>query len=374
MRTFSTATIYYHKFRLAHRDNEYQYQDAAAAALLAACKIEDTLKKSREILCAAYNLKMSPAEHLSSDDSVCLRRPHFCGDIEANIQWKTFEGPSKNVIGLERLMLEASGFDFRARYPQKHLIKLSREAGIDKETAKVAYRMMIDLYRTFAPLKQTSAAMSFACIELATFLLEENQEIMRGERAPKYQQWWTTRSEVIETILDLLDLYTHFQKSSTVGQSFNIDRFISVRIKLNQEMEEDTSYDRYTEQYEAPKTNGLKSNIKTPKTPITPASPSDARTNGKEGASPATLSPRSSSSGRRATGVRGQDGTIRFMLDAEQAKQEKDTVADYFKVEYEDYEVEVEEPVKPSHHNDRGHRDQRNGRDDRWHHHKRVRR
>lgn len=45
-------------------------QDAAAAALFAACKIEDTLKKSRDILCAAYNLKVSPPEHLSPDDTV----------------------------------------------------------------------------------------------------------------------------------------------------------------------------------------------------------------------------------------------------------------------------------------------------------------
>jgi CTD kinase subunit beta len=70
VRTFSTAVSYYHKFRIVHRDTEYQYQDAAAAALLTACKIEDTLKKSREILCAAYNLRVSPSEHLSPDDSV----------------------------------------------------------------------------------------------------------------------------------------------------------------------------------------------------------------------------------------------------------------------------------------------------------------
>lgn len=78
--------MYYHKFRLIHQDGEYDYrvgipcpirdsvltilQDAAAAALFNACKIEDTLKKSRDILCAAYNLKLPPAEHLSPDDPV----------------------------------------------------------------------------------------------------------------------------------------------------------------------------------------------------------------------------------------------------------------------------------------------------------------
>jgi CTD kinase subunit beta len=70
IRTFDTAVNYFHKFRLSHKDNEYQYYDAAAAALLTACKIEDTLKKSKEILCAAHNLKVLPADYLTPDDSV----------------------------------------------------------------------------------------------------------------------------------------------------------------------------------------------------------------------------------------------------------------------------------------------------------------
>jgi CTD kinase subunit beta len=70
IRTFNTAVIYYHKFRLLHSDNEYNWADASAAALFTACKIEDTLKKSREILCANWNMKVGPGESLSSDDPV----------------------------------------------------------------------------------------------------------------------------------------------------------------------------------------------------------------------------------------------------------------------------------------------------------------
>lgn len=51
------------------------YQDAAAAALFTACKIEDTLKKSRDIVCAAYNLKLPPSEQVSPDDAVSPSSP-----------------------------------------------------------------------------------------------------------------------------------------------------------------------------------------------------------------------------------------------------------------------------------------------------------
>ncbi|KAL2061880.1 hypothetical protein VTL71DRAFT_7258 [Oculimacula yallundae] len=327
VRTFCTAAHYYHKFRLAHKDNEYQFQDAAAAALLTACKIEDTLKKSREILCAAHNIKVAPADHLSPDDIA-------------------FENPSKIIIGLERLMLEASDFDFRVRYPHVHLFKLANAAGIQKDVARVAYNMMIDLYRTFAPLKQTCSTMAFACMELATLLLEKQQSAIRGERSPKYRKWHTSRNEILETILDLLDLYTHWPKQSLVGPHYNVEQFNQLRIPINKEMEA-SSLQRYTEHHEIRRVNGLRANVKTPKTPATPASPLDARTNGQDVNSPATLSPRSTSSGRRGTGGKGQDGTVRFMLDTDQAKREKDTTAEFFKIEYEEYEIEVEEPIEP---------------------------
>ncbi|OBT78935.1 hypothetical protein VF21_02841 [Pseudogymnoascus sp. 05NY08] len=326
VRTFDTAVIYYHKFRLVHRDTEYASTDAAAAALFAACKIEDTLKKSREILCAAHNLKTSsPSEHLAPDDSV-------------------FDGPSKTIIGLERLMLEASGFDYRNRYPQKYLIKLGRRCQLDKDVVKLAYKMMLDLYRTFAPLKVTSSAMSFACLELSCRLLSKQEDHLAAFDKTK---WRVPREHVMEGMLDLLELYTHFQKATKLGSQYTIERFIGIRIALNQEAEE-LRLPRFGEWSEV-KGNGAMKGLKTPKTPITPASPSEVRANGKAAgdvASPATLSPRSGGSGRRG-GARGQEGTVRFMLDGVQARSEKEVVAEYFRNEFEEYEVEVEEEMAP---------------------------
>jgi len=273
---------------------------------------------------------------------------------------------------LERLVLEASGFDFRSFHPHETLVKLLKSSGFSAEVSAMAYDMMIDLHKTFAPLKQVTTTMAFACTELATLVTEsaDNQDIMKS-LIKDYEKWSTSRAEVVETVLDLLDLYTHFQKTSEVGPKYNIELFIQIRIKFNQEVEQTPGLSRYTHQVEHQKTNGFKTNVKTPKTPITPASPSDVRANG---ASPATLSPRSSDS-RRPGPRPGQDGTARFMLDPDQARKERAVVNEYHRVEYEEYEVEVEEPIQPerspqNHHRPGG----PGGREDRYHPSKRGRR
>lgn len=48
----------------------FTIQDVAATSLFVACKIEDTLKKSREILCASYNLRHPQVEPINSDNPV----------------------------------------------------------------------------------------------------------------------------------------------------------------------------------------------------------------------------------------------------------------------------------------------------------------
>ncbi|KAF2849769.1 cyclin-like protein [Plenodomus tracheiphilus IPT5] len=316
IRTFNTAVIYYHKFRLLHGDNEYNWADAAAAALFTACKIEDTLKKSKEILCAHWNLKVGPADGLSSDDP-------------------RFENHSKLIIGLERLMLESAGFDFRNRYPQKLMVKLARALKFDPNNqAKTAWNLSIDLYRTFAPLKQTSPTLAIACLELAARLhgMDASRFVDTGE--VRYSKWATTRAEVMETLLDLLDLYTHHRGSTSVGPLYTLEHFISIRIGLNQEASA-AKIPRYTPYAseaasvaENTSNGGRPRNGMDPTSPLTPATPG-------------TGSPSMNQPPKSAIGVRGQDGTVRFMLDAARARDERAEVDKYHKIEEEEYEVEV---------------------------------
>ena len=94
-------------------------------------------------------------------------------------------------------MLEASGFDFRNRHPQKVLIKLAKEGRIERELARTAYDMCIDLYRTFTPLKQASSAMAAACLELAARIHEMDPGKLLGDGGREYRRLGTCREEVM---------------------------------------------------------------------------------------------------------------------------------------------------------------------------------
>lgn len=127
-------------------------QDAAAASLFVACKIEDTLKKSREILAGGINIRHpGSSEHINPDS-------------------KELDEAAKRVIGIERMILETSSFDFRNRHAQPFLLKFARALRVDKTLCRRAWRISVDVYRTLAPLRATPHALALACLDLAARL------------------------------------------------------------------------------------------------------------------------------------------------------------------------------------------------------------
>ncbi|KIV97154.1 hypothetical protein PV10_00936 [Exophiala mesophila] len=323
VRTFDTAVVYYHKFRLQHSDSEYKLVDAAAAALFSACKIEDTLKKSRDILCAAHNMNANRHDQLSPDDQI-------------------FEPQSRIILGLERLMLEASGFDFRNRHPQPFLIKLAKFYNYSKASlvVKTAYAISLDLYRTFAPLKQQTATLAFACLELAGRLRKEENEVIWQGR--DYADWQVERGMVMETMLDLLELYTHHRNQTAIGPDFSVDAFLETRITLNKECQEknlprftawvdETHLDQSNPNYLAGsgpgvghhlRVNGSSSNGQHPRGGGAGRTISPRDATGKEGGS-------SNNIARTKVGERGKEGTIRFILNPDREMEERRIVETY---------------------------------------------
>jgi CTD kinase subunit beta len=337
VKTFDTACTYYHKFRLCFRDAEYSYQDAAMASLFVACKVEDTIKKSKEILCAAYNLK-NPEKPTTADDKV-LEQPH------------------RIIIGLERLVLETIGFDFRVRYPQKLLAKVVRKLGLGKEDAKrfweTAYDMSIDIYKTFAPIKQTTFTMVMTIVELTSMLTGNDAERVR-ELDP--HKWHTRRACIVETMLDLLDLYTQNAKFTKVGPRFDAAHFLDIKIRTNNEVDESRKLARYSPWCD--RCAAIDGEGASAIAPITPGSATSPATTGSGGASGA---------GGGVSKRAGKEGTMRFVFDTEEARAEQEETARYFTEEFEEYEVEVEEPIPESRHEGR-HSHGHGGRLDKGHH------
>lgn len=95
-------------------------------------------------------------------------------------------------------MLESSGFDFRTRYPQGTMIKIAKTIGLDVKTSgRTAWYVAIDLYRTWAPLKQTAHTMAISCIELAARLHELSLDDILDKGYIDYNKWSTSRAEIM---------------------------------------------------------------------------------------------------------------------------------------------------------------------------------
>ncbi|KAF4123013.1 hypothetical protein GMORB2_6561 [Geosmithia morbida] len=320
VRTFDTACVYYHHFRLRQADcggAGASYQDSALASLFVACKVEDTIKKSKEILAAAYTVR-NEGKHVTPDD-------------------KMFEAPGKIIIGLERLILETIGFDFRTRYPQKMLVKVLREIIPRDQTASAsasvppdqtpeifstAYAMTIDMYKTLVPIKRTTFSMVMAVTELTLRLLklfppppppssasnadppsEPDSDPLTSFTRRKRQFY--SRPAVLSTMLDLLDLYIQHLKSTKLGPRLDLSLLMHVKIQLN----------------------GESHHLPQPPAPL----PCTKCAEQQHHRSPTPT----------------QDPAMRFVFDPEAAARERDMVAAYFSQEFEDVEVEVDEDIPP---------------------------
>lgn len=254
------------------------------------------------------------------------------------------------IITLERHILETIGFDFRTRHPHRLLPKfismaLGKESDVTsrqyRDFCQLSFDMCVDMYKTDAPLKQTSSTMAVAIVNLAARL--KNMAISRLDSDSYLDSIYSDGGAVTETVFDLLDLYTHAQKNTRVGPRFNAGRFVEIRLDLKDEMDRYHGY-RFEdwclvcdgEVDEARESNGI-----------------NGTHNGnghKNGSSLQTAPPTSISitaSVRRSRA--SQDSTLRYVFDIDRARDEQEEVARYFAQDWEEYEVEVEveEEISP---------------------------
>ena len=133
---------------------------------------------------------------------------------------------------------------------------------------------------------------------------------------------------LVETLLDLLDLYTNYQPQTTVGPKFAIEAFLDIRLKLNEELSA-KRLPRHTEHVDVSKLPAQPVNYTLKATNGVVPSPNGM--NGRMKASP--TSPATPSPGtpgiRQKAGERGKEGTVRFMLNPDRERDEKAITLQY---------------------------------------------
>jgi CTD kinase subunit beta len=157
-------------------------------------------------------------------------------------------------------MLEATSFEFDTRHPQQLVVKILQvEFDYDfhdetkKEIFRTAWAISMDLNYTFALLKQTTSTLAISSVELThrllglTSIFEKifpsdvpSNENWHGNGADKvdqnpYARFSTSRTQVSETLMDLLDLYTltTHRNMTFIGSQIPLETIMDVRIMLN---------------------------------------------------------------------------------------------------------------------------------------------
>ncbi|PHH65271.1 hypothetical protein CDD82_1679 [Ophiocordyceps australis] len=213
-----------------------------------------------------------------------------------------------------------------------------------KSLLATAYAMSIDLYKTFVPIKRTTLAMALAVVQLSARLAPDPATVAHhvdrihcfvASRCCSPRDSASLRHDaVVESMLDLLDLYVQHHKSTRLGPLFDLARFMDIKISINNDLDASAS---------------LRHLFHCPRCDVADAEPlvalsvtaADAIHLDLE-ADAAPAWPPDAAVRRTA---RAHDGTMRFVFDPAAAHVEHKAASDFFRQEYHELEIEVEEAL-----------------------------
>ena len=136
--------------------------------------------------------------------------------------------------GMERMLLEILSFEVNCPYPISAMVTLMKHhlsKGEHEPTFyPVAWDMAFDMYKTFAPVKKTSWTLALSILELTSRLTGLFAEKFL---AIKPEEWLVRRHDMLETMSDLLDLYTQSHRHTRLGALWPVDKFIDIKIEIN---------------------------------------------------------------------------------------------------------------------------------------------
>ncbi|CEI97973.1 hypothetical protein RMCBS344292_12093 [Rhizopus microsporus] len=105
-KTISTSQALYHRFYLYYSIKDYSPQDISVTCLFVASKIEETIKKLKDIFVAVHSVKYPDSKELDPE--------HIAEDRK------------RRIISYEKLVLETACFNFQLRHPYEYVIKFTK--------------------------------------------------------------------------------------------------------------------------------------------------------------------------------------------------------------------------------------------------------
>ncbi|KAJ2786736.1 RNA polymerase II C-terminal domain kinase beta subunit [Coemansia interrupta] len=148
-RTISTAQLLIHRIYIYQPSTTIGSMDLATACLFVAGKMEETIKKLRDMLAHSYVI--------SSQSN---------GDPQA-VSTATTDKMRLGVLDAEQFVMEAIGFDFRTSHPHLLYVKMAKLAGITRATTAAGWHILADSYFTTLPIQYPSAVIAAGSLCLA---------------------------------------------------------------------------------------------------------------------------------------------------------------------------------------------------------------
>ncbi|BGO89812.1 hypothetical protein NBRC10512_007229 [Rhodotorula toruloides] len=251
-RTTATAQKLYHRFHLHFPLSDFAYQDVSLSALLVAAKLEDTLKKLRDIQIAAWQVQnmMDGGSGVGEGDPNTqeAHRPHLIGierlilqticfnfnlnrPLDSSPSSPTLPSDTDSLLALATLSPSTSAATSRDAFTHLFrlssalpsvppaLVRSSSASTVDemhKSLIYAAFLLLTDLHRTLAPLSYPPHTCAAACIWTAGFILaipaarQEAENGSKNEIGEKDEvvwdedvlQGWASSCETLEDDID----------------------------------------------------------------------------------------------------------------------------------------------------------------------------
>lgn len=196
--TVATGAVFFHRFYMFHSFRMFPVYPMAATSLFLAGKVEETPKKSNDIV------KFSKS--ILSEQTFAQFGPD----------------PKEEILTLERILLQTLRFDLEVEHPYEHLIKYVKhfvvvKAGINddisrKELLQSAWTFVNDSCCTTVCLQYEPEIVAIAMLLLAC--KTGHFEIVDwSNRQPEHKHWWDVYVENLDELTlenichQVLDVY-----------------------------------------------------------------------------------------------------------------------------------------------------------------------